>query len=156
MPTRELNYTFEEYSDISELDSHISSLIELAKEAAEKAYAPYSEFKVGAVVELANGKILTGNNQENAAYPSGMCAERSVLYFANGNYPEVAVKKMVLVALGYGKLTDTPVYPCGACRQVMMQTQDRFMEPIEVWMVGKEKIHMVKSVDPLLPLKFSW
>ena len=85
-----------------------------------------------------------------------MCAERSVLYFANGNYPEVPVKKMILLAFDHGKLTNTPVYPCGACRQVMMQTQDRFMEPIEVWMVGKEKLHLGKSVVPLHHVKFSW
>ncbi len=156
MGTRELNFTFEEFSDFSMLDLHISSLIELAKETAKKAYAPYSEFKVGAVVELANGKIFSGNNQENAAYPSGMCAERTTLYFANANYPDVPVRKMILVALDRGQLSKTPVYPCGACRQVMIQTQDRFQEPIEVWMVGQDHIHMVKSVDPLLPLKFIW
>ena len=156
MSSRELNYTFEEFSDLTKLDPHISSLIELAKEAAGKAYSPYSKFKVGAVVELANGKILSANNQENAAYPSGMCAERSVLYFANANYPDTAVKRMVLIAMENNEPTKTPVYPCGACRQVMIQSQDRFQEPMEVWMASQDLVHMVKSVDPLLPLKFIW
>jgi len=156
MSTRKLNYTFEEFYDFSKLDPNINNLIREARKAAEKAYAPFSDFKVGAVAELANGKILSGNNQENAAYPSGMCAERSVLYFANGNYPDIPVRRMVLVALEKGELTKSPVYPCGACRQVMIQTQDRFKEDMEVWMVGQDCIHMVKSVDPLLPLKFIW
>lgn len=156
MSTRELNYSFEEFSDFSVLDPQISELIGLAKEAASKAYAPYSQFRVGAVVELANGKILFANNQENAAYPSGLCAERAVLFFANANYPDQPVKRMVLIALDKEETTKTPVYPCGACRQVMMQSQDRFQSPMEVWMVGKDLVHMIKSVDPLLPLKFTW
>jgi len=156
MSIRELKYTYEEFSDFEKLDPHISELIQKAREAAEKAYAPFSEFKVGAAVELANGVILSANNQENAAYPSGMCAERSVLYYANGNYPDIPVCKMVLVAFEGMEITKNPVYPCGACRQVMMETQDRFKKAIEVWMVGRDRIHMVKSVDPLLPLKFTW
>lgn len=156
MTTRELNYSFEEYSDFSKLDPQISKLIHLAKEAAQKAYAPYSKFKVGAVLELNNGEIFSGNNQENAAYPSGLCAERTVLFYANSNFPDTPVKRMVLAAYENGHLTDSPVYPCGACRQVMMETQDRYKQNYEVWMLGKEKVHMVKSVAPLLPLKFIW
>ena len=144
MSVRELNFTYEEFSDFKKLDPHISGLIDKAKEAARKAYAPYSKFKVGAVAELASGLILWGNNQENAAYPSGMCAERSVLFFANGNYPEIPVCRMVLVAFEGEELTKTPVYPCGACRQVMIQTQDRFQQAVEVWMVGRDCIHMVR------------
>jgi len=156
MATRELNYFFEEFEDLSKLDPHILNLIQQAKDAAQKAYAPYSGFKVGAVVELENGEILSANNQENAAYPSGLCAERVVLFYANANYPDVPVKRMVLAAYDKGEIAKNPVYPCGACRQVMMETQDRFKKPYEVWMLGSDKMHMVKSVDPLLPLKFDW
>ena len=156
MATRELNYTYEEFSSSEIPDPQIYEMIELAKRAADKAYAPYSKFKVGAAALLGNGEFISANNQENAAYPSGMCAERSLLYYANGNFPGVPIKRMVLVAADDGKLTSQPVYPCGACRQVMIQTQDRFGVAMEVWMIGQEKTHMVKSVDPLLPLKFSF
>ncbi len=156
MSTRELKYFFEEITDLGQLDSHIAKLILLAKEAAQKAYSPYSKFKVGAIVELNNGEILSGNNQENAAYPSGLCAERTVLFYANANYPDIPVRRMVLAAFDNGRITTSPVYPCGACRQVMMETQDRFKQNFEVWMLGKDKLHMVKSIDPLLPLKFNW
>ncbi len=156
MSTRELNYFFEEISDFNKLDPHISKLIVLAKDAAKKAYSPYSKFQVGAVVELNNGEILSANNQENAAYPSGLCAERTVLFYANANYPDIPVRRMVLAAFDKGQLTNSPVYPCGACRQVMMETQDRFKQDYEVWMLGKDKLHMVRSIDPLLPLKFNW
>jgi len=79
-----------------------------------------------------------------------------VLFYANASYPDVPVKRMVLAAYDKGELAKSPVYPCGACRQVMMETQDRFKKPYEVWMLGLDKVHMVKSVDPLLPLKFDW
>ena len=156
MAIRELNLTYEEFIYPDEIPAHIASLVEKAVEAAGKAYAPYSKFRVGAVVELANGVILSGNNQENAAYPSGICAERSSLFFANANFPETAVTRMVLVAFDHNGITVNPVYPCGACRQVLIETQDRFRNNIEIWMVGKKTVQKVNSVDTLLPLKFSW
>ena len=155
MVTRDLSYTYEEYTSLNQLSPKIRSLIEQACKYAKMAYAPYSEFRVGAVAELENGLTLSANNQENAAYPSGLCAERGVLFFANANYPEVAVTRLVIVAYDKDGMTRAPVYPCGACRQVMIESQDRFKKPMEVWMVGSESIQKVSSVDPLLPLKFS-
>ena len=156
METRDLNYSYEEYISRHELDDELSKLLDMAMEVAEKAYAPYSGFKVGAALKLDNGEFLAASNQENAAYPSGLCAERSLLFYANSNYPDVPVARMLIVAFEGNELTTSPVYPCGACRQVMMETQDRFKNKIEVWMVGREKIHKVNSVDPLLPLKFTF
>lgn len=156
MSSRELNYNYHEFGWQDNFDPEVLQLVEIAKEAAGKAYAPYSGFSVGAAVKLENGETLSASNQENAAYPSGLCAERTVLFFANSNYPDVPIVKMVLVAFDKGELTTSPVYPCGACRQVMMETQDRFKKKIEVWMAGRDKIHMVNSIDPLLPLKFTF
>ena len=156
MANRELNYTYQEYSGQSQLPPNIVSLIDRAAKSAQMAYAPYSNFRVGAVAELEDGQVLAANNQENAAYPSGLCAERGVLFYANANFPEKAVVRIVIVAFDSNGMTKSPVYPCGACRQVMIETQDRFRNDIEVWMIGSDKIQMVRSVDPLLPLKFTW
>ena len=156
MIKKEIRLEYVEFSSISELPANIQEMIHMALEGAKKAYSPYSEFQVGAAVELSDGQRLCANNQENKAYPSGICAERSLLFFANGNYPETAVKIMVLVACSDGKLIDMPVYPCGACRQVMMETEERYGEEMEIWMVGAKTTHMIQSMNVLLPLKFSF
>lgn len=156
MSSRELRFQYHEFSWQDNIDPEVMDLVEKAKEAAHKAYAPYSGFRVGAAIKLANGELLSASNQENAAYPSGLCAERSLLFYANANYPDVPVTRMVIAAFNNGELTSSPVYPCGACRQVMMESQDRYNKDMEVWMLGRDKIHMVDSIDPLLPLKFSF
>ncbi len=144
-----------EYQSINELDEQDQVLVHQAIEAASDAYAPYSNFHVGAAVLLDNGVIIKGNNQENAAYPSGLCAERVALFAANAQYPDVPVVAMAIVAMKDGQLTDTAVTPCGACRQVMIETEVRFEHPIKVILYGKENILVVDSVRELLPLSFT-
>ena len=144
-----------EYQDLNELEEQDRSLVQQAIEAARNAYAPYSQFHVGAAVLLENGVIITGNNQENAAYPSGLCAERVALFAANAQYPDVPVISMAVVAMKDGQLTETAVTPCGACRQVMIETEVRFEHPIKVILYGKENILVVDSVRELLPLSFT-
>jgi len=130
-------------------------LLEHAHQAAEKAYAPYSKFKVGAAVKLANGKIILGNNQENAAYPSGLCAERVALFYAHAEYPEVAVEAIAITAKGNKGVIDTPLSPCGACRQVMAESEKNSNQQMRVIMQGeKGPVMVVESMKVLLPFSF--
>ncbi len=101
-------------------------LLEKAEEAVHKAYAPYSEFKVGAALRLANGAVIQGNNQENAAYPSGLCAERVALFYASAQFPSIAVEAIAITVNSPNGLLETPIPPCGACRQVMAETETVF------------------------------
>ncbi len=145
-----------EYENLDELDCQDREVAEKAIEAAQKAYAPYSNFHVGAAVKLQNDIIITGNNQENAAYPSGLCAERVALFAANAQYPTIPVTKLAIVAFNNkGEMTNLPTPPCGACRQVMIETETRFKHPIKVILVGKSKILVINSVKELLPLSFT-
>lgn len=129
-------------------------LIEAAKEATKKAYVPYSEFRVGAAALLENGKIISGNNQENAAYPSGLCAERTTIFFANATYPDQKVEAIAVAAWYKGKFTDDVITPCGGCRQVLLETENRFNSPIKILMYGNEEVYVLNSVKDLLPLSF--
>ena len=145
-----------EYEKIDELQDPDRQLVEKAIEASQKAYAPYSQFHVGAAVLLENGIIITGNNQENAAYPSGLCAERVALFAANAQYPDIPVKAIAIVAFNNkNQMTPLPTPPCGACRQVMIETETRFDRPIKVILAGKSKILIINSVKELLPLSFT-
>lgn len=139
------------YDELSNIEKN---LIDLAKKASNKSYAPYSKFQVGAAVLLENGEIITGNNQENAAYPSGLCAERVTLFFANANFPDVPVKIIALAAQAGGDFTESQVAPCGACRQVILETENRFDTPIRLLMYGKEGVYIVNSIKDILPLHF--
>jgi cytidine deaminase len=143
-----------EYESEKELSSEYQQLISLAREATLKAYAPYSNFNVGASVLLANGEIFSANNQENAAYPSGLCAERVAIFYANSNFPDVPVKAIAVCASNSNGILNTPVPPCGACRQVLLETEMRFESPIEVILVGKQRLHVIKNIAQLLPLNF--
>lgn len=148
LTTKILVYIYEEGTE------SIKKLIDKAKSATQNAYAPYSGFHVGAAALLANGEIATGNNQENAAYPSGLCAERVTLFAANSQHPDVAVEAIAIAAFHDGDFTDTPCCPCGGCRQVIVEVENRFDRPIKVIMYGKSKIYEVESVKDLLPLSF--
>lgn len=139
---------------IEECPENIKKLIEKAKLAAKDAYAPYSEFHVGAAVLLADGKIITGNNQENAAYPSGLCAERVALFHANSQYPQIAVEAIAVAAYHNGAFTDNPCTPCGSCRQTLLEIEHRYDKPIKIVMYGRAKICEVDSIKKLLPLSF--
>lgn len=156
MVIKELRLTYEEFSSVTECPDEIQNLFKMASEAAEKAYAPYSRFQVGVAVLLADGSRYTASNQENKAYPSGLCAERVVLFYVNGLKPDIAVSKIVLAAFENGELVKEPAYPCGSCRQVMMESEERGKQAIETWMIGQNRVHKTSTIQTLLPLKFSF
>lgn len=139
---------------MSELDDREQQLLALAVEASDNAYAPYSNFKVGAAVLLDNGVEVTGSNQENAAYPSGLCAERTALFAANAQYPKNAVECLAIAARNAHGLLRLPVTPCGACRQVILEVEHRFNKPVRILLYGTESVYVIDSVNDLLPLQF--
>ena len=141
-------YPIEECSEIEK------KLIVAAKNATNNSYAPYSEFKVGAAALLANGEILTGNNQENAAYPSGLCAERAAVFYANGKYPDQRIEAIAITAWSKGNFTKDVITPCGACRQVLLEAENRFHSPMKVLMCSEKTVYIVNSLKDLLPLSF--
>jgi cytidine deaminase len=144
-----------EYDSINDLQAGEQELVRHAWESALTAYAPYSGFRVGAAVLLDNGNILAGNNQENAAYPSGLCAERVALFYAGSRFPGSAILAMAVAAVNKkGDATDDPVYPCGACRQVLLEAENRFGKKQRLIFAGKNKIHAVNSISDILPLHF--
>ena len=141
-------YQLEEFNEADQ------QLLLAAKEATTRSYAPYSNFSVGAAALLANGTVVTGTNQENAAYPSGLCAERTTLFYANSQYPDQAVMTLAIAARTERDFIDLPIPPCGACRQVILETEKRYKQPIRILLYGKESIYEVKSICDLLPLSF--
>jgi len=143
-----------EYDSPEELSIQEQNLIKKSKEAVKNAYAPYSKFNVGAAVLLENGEIITGTNQENAAYPSGLCAERVAIFYANSKYPDVPVKAIAVSAFTNNKFVESPVPPCGSCRQVLMETETRFHTPIKIYLVSSNKITVINDAKNLLPLNF--
>ncbi len=144
-----------EYSNKNELDKTDNILVEKATTICDNAYAPYSKFKVGAAILLKNGEIITGTNQENAAYPSGLCAERTALFYANSKYPDIPVIAIAVAAKNNGNFTEQPVGPCGSCRQVILETETRFKTAIKIIMVGSKKISIIENAKSLLPISFS-
>jgi cytidine deaminase len=154
MRSKEIRITYEEFERSEIDDKGIQELLTKAEKAADQAYAPFSGFHVGVAIELANGLIFSANNQENKAYPSGLCAERVGLFFVQANYPDTPIRRMMLVAKYNQEVTDEPVFPCGACRQVMVESAERQETPYELWMAGKNRILRIDSPDHLLPLKF--
>ncbi|MFT6871948.1 MAG: cytidine deaminase [Roseivirga sp.] len=140
----------------SELTIQVKDLISQAKEAAQKARAPYSGFQVGAALLLSDGSIVLGNNQENAAYPAGLCAERVAFFSAKANKPEAIILKVAIVALKMNANEYNIPAPCGSCRQVMSEYESEQPEPIEVYLTGGTgDILMSSSIENLLPFKFS-
>lgn len=137
-----------------ELSAEFQMLIEKAKEQVINAYAPYSEFHVGAAVQLENDEIFTGSNQENSAYPSGLCAERVAMFYANSQYPQTPVKTLAIAAFTKGSFLADPVTPCGSCRQVLLETETRFEKDITILLYGTEYIYKIDNVKQLLPLCF--
>jgi len=144
----------EEFDNLNGLPDSDKDLILAAREAAGKAYAPYSGFCVGAAVLLANGEIIKGNNQENADFTDGICAERVALFFANATFPEVAVEKIAVTAKNKSGLLPGPVQPCGSCRQVLIETESRFKTEIRIILDGAEKIMVLDGAGSLLPFAF--
>ncbi|MDR1585290.1 MAG: cytidine deaminase [Prevotellaceae bacterium] len=146
--TRVSVYSFDE------LPTGCQQLINAAKEQVSNAYAPYSGFHVGAAVLLENGEIFAGNNQENSAYPSSLCAERVAMFYANARRPDVPASAIAIAAFAKGRFVDEPVTPCGSCRQVLLETEIRFNRNIKVLLYGEKEIYMIDSIKDLLPLSF--
>lgn len=154
MKQKKISFQYTEFTSEKELSSELKELANSAKIIAKTAYSPYSKFNVGAAILLENGKIITGSNQENSAYPSGLCAERVALFYANSQYPDIAIKAIAIIAFHNKKELDQPVYPCGACRQVISESQSRQKKPIQVLFLGKKLIHYIENASNLLPLEF--
>lgn len=152
---RDISFTYLEYDNVNELDTDDQELVSIAKETAGSAYAPYSKFNVGAALRLESGRIIRGCNVENAAFPSGFCAERAAIAGAVSNYGgDKPVVMAIAAASSYG-ITEECVSPCGNCRQVLSEEEVRSGNNIRVILAGKNKIMIVESVSHLLPLGFS-
>ena len=146
---------FSTFDSINELPADIQSLMDQAIEIRKKAYAPYSKFRVGAALLLDNGKIVLGSNQENAAYPSGLCAERVAVFQAGSIYPDAKIIKMAITAASDTNTTSAPIPPCGACRQSMAEYESRQQQPIEIYFMGEiGMIYKSDSLKNLLPFMF--
>lgn len=141
---------------MEELTDAEKHLIELAIEATGRSYAPYSHFCVGAAVRLANGVEILGCNQENAAYPSGLCAERTALFAAGAQYPDEPVEMLAIAARGTdGELTDEPTGPCGSCRQVIIESETRSHGRIKILLYGRRCVYVINGIGQLMPLSFT-
>lgn len=137
-----------------ELSDEQREVLTIAKEQTKHSYCPYSRFHVGAAAKLANGVIIRGSNQENAAYPSGLCAERTALFAAGAQYPDQPVRKLAIACFTGGRFTNDPGSPCGSCRQVMLETEHRYEGKMEVLLYGENEIFVFESAADLLPLNF--
>ena len=154
MKTVKLDINYTEYSSIDEMEPQDIELVKAAIEAQKGSYAPYSTFNVGAALRLEDGTIVKGANQENAAYPSGLCAERTAMFAASANNPGKAMLSLAIVGGFNGTLSDTPCSPCGACRQVISGVEDRFNHPVRILLYGTEGVYECSGIDALLPLRF--
>lgn len=146
----------EVYASVKDLTKKDAQLILEAKKMVKLAYAPYSNFQVGAALLLENDQIITGNNQENAAYPSGLCAERVAIFSASAHYPKQAIKTIAISVKSKNTVVNQPLSPCGACRQVIAEYENKFKKPIRIIMTGeKGAVYIAQSIESLLPLMFS-
>ncbi len=143
-------------AQMDELTAEERSLVELAQEGTNRSYSPYSHFHVGAALKLQNGVTFIGCNQENAAFPSGICAERSALFAAGAQYPDQPVVMLAIAARNEeGVFTEHPVSPCGPCRQVLIETETRFHHPVRILLYGQRCVYVVDSIKQLMPLSFT-
>ena len=154
MTRKEIKIAYTEYESLHQLEAEDRALAEAAIEATASSYAPYSNFNVGAAVLFDDGVMIQGSNQENAAYPSGLCAERTALFYASASRPGIPMTAIAIAAGQNGRLCPSPATPCGACRQVMAQYQTKSGCPMRVLLVGGDKILRFEKVDDLLPLIF--
>jgi cytidine deaminase len=155
MIKREIHISYEEYASIDELNPTDRELAAEAIRAMQGVYAPYSNFHVGAAVLMSNGAIVHGANQENAAFPSGLCAERTAMFAAATRYPDEDMVGIALAGGMRGHLGKEPATPCGACRQVMAQYQAKSGKPMSIIMISAEKVWKFEKVDDILPLIFN-
>lgn len=152
MQQKEIRIPIKVYYDIAELPSDYQNLIRHSREALTRAYAPYSNFQVGAAILLANGQIIEGNNQENVAFPSGLCAERVAMFYASSAFPGVEVEAIAVA----GNPIQSPITPCGSCRQVLSEYEWNQKKPIRIFLCGQsDEIWELDSIHDLLPLSFN-
>lgn len=149
-----LTIDYKEYASEQELEPQDQELAKAARDALKGSYSPYSKFRVGAALRLVDGTIVKGANQENVAFPAGLCAERTAMFAASANYPGVAFDTLVIVAADKDGVVESPASPCGGCRQVMAEYQCKFERPLRVILVGRYKIREFSKVDDLLPFIF--
>lgn len=154
MDRKEIIIKYEEYASVEEMSAADRELCIAAVQAIDGSYAPYSHFHVGAAVRLSDGTIVKGANQENAAYPSGLCAERTAMFSAGANYPGLDMVSIAVAARQNGRICSDPVAPCGACRQVMIQYQTKSGKPMSVILVGADHIKKFARVNDIFPLIF--
>lgn len=147
---------FQSFDNENELENNERNLLNKAREVLKNAYAPYSKFKVGAALQLENGVYITGTNQENAAYPSGLCAERVAIFYASSQYPDQKIIAIAVVASTEAKKIENPISPCGSCRQSMLEYELKFESPIR-FIMGSDsgKVLISPSISNLLPLAFN-
>lgn len=156
MSTRKIHIEpeFTEYDSFLDLPEDAQKLVKSAKEVSTSAYAPYSKFMVGSAVLLENGVVVKGCNQENSAYPSGLCAERVALFSAHANFPGVKVKTIAIFGASLNKEALEPVAPCGACRQVISEYEDLANDKIDIYMAADTKVLRARGIESLLPFRF--
>ena len=143
-----------QFCQLEELTEDDQRLVNKSIEATRNSYAPYSKFYVGACLRTADGLEIIGANQENAAFPSGLCAERSAIFAAQSQHPESAIVALAIAARNEEGLMATPVSPCGACRQVILEMEDRYQRDVKILLYGTEGIYVIPNVKTLLPLHF--
>ena len=154
MQNKQLNINYKVYGSMDELPAEWLSLLQKAIDATERSYAPFSNFNVGAAILLDNGEVVCGANQENAAFPSGLCAERSACYYAGAAWPGAKMLAIAIAAKQDGKLTEKPTYPCGACRQALVQYESRAGVPMTVIVGSAGRVEVFSSMRDLLPFVF--
>lgn len=153
--TNNISFSYKEFETETDLDSDDRELIVAARTAALNAYAPYSKFRVGAALRLTSGIIISGTNVENAAFPSGICAERNVIANSVSNHKDDLPVAIAVAAMTENGLTEEPVSPCGNCRQVIAEEEVRSASPIRIILSGKNKTFIINSIVELLPLQFN-
>lgn len=152
---KELKIIFNTIPNYDALDETEKKLFDAAKKIREIAYAPYSNFQVGCALLLENGEIVTGSNQENAAYPSGLCAERTTIFWVGANYPDVKIKKLFVIGAPKDAISSTPIPPCGSCRQSILEYESKQAETIEIYFASLDgEIYKTRSIRDLLPFSF--
>lgn len=154
MTQTKLVINYQEFTSPAEMSPADQELVAAAHEARKGSYSPYSNFQVGAALRLENGLIIKGANQENAAYPSGLCAERTAMFWASANYPDVPFDTLAIAAADHGVVCDLPASPCGSCRQVMAEYQKKYGKPLKIILVGNKLIKKFNCVDDVLPFIF--
>jgi len=153
---KEFQVTYEEYASADELPEADAALLAMARKTTATAYAPYSQFRVGAAARLVNGKVITGTNQENASYPVGICAERTLLSVAGAMFPNVAIDTLAVSYLNGQGTSDRPISPCGICRQSLQEFEQRTSRPMRIILAGQTgKVLVLEGSKTLLPFAFT-